>query len=106
MLAGGALAVASAGAVAALWMAPKVHRTPRPPMAIPTDPLEGLRDALSAGSLGRERVVFAIQTLEFSSGLRAGPSWSPQQIRELLALPPKGFREWLETHLDALERET
>jgi hypothetical protein len=105
-LAGGAIAVASAGGVAALWMAPRILRPNRPIAPPVVDSLGSLRGSLSAGSLGRERVVFAIQSLEFGSGLRVGSSWSPDQVRSLLSMPPGKFREWFESHLDALERET
>jgi hypothetical protein len=105
-LAGGAVAVASAGGVASMWMGSRVHAAPRRLPHLPVDSLGALRGALSAGTLGRERVVFAVQALEFGSGIRSGPSWSPDQIRSLLALPRNEFRGWLESRLTALEQET
>ncbi|HEV2165687.1 MAG TPA: hypothetical protein VGS23_01715 [Thermoplasmata archaeon] len=106
VVAAAGLAVASAGTVAVLWVAPKVVRTHRSPVPVETDPIAELRDALRAGSLGRERVVFAVQSLEFSFRVRTGASRSPQEVRDLLALPTESFRGWLEARLDALERAT
>lgn len=102
----GGIAIVASGSLAALWIWPRIAGRPRPVRAAPFDALGALRDAGSAGTLGRERVVFTIQSLEFESGLRSGPSWSPDELRALLGLPEPEFRSWLRSHLDHLEQET
>jgi hypothetical protein len=105
-LVGGGIAVAAAGAVSALWVAPLLdsHRSVVGPIS--RDPIGVLRGAFTAGTLAREQVVFTLQSLEFASGLRTGPALAPDQVRALLTLPRDSFQAWFESHLEALERET
>jgi hypothetical protein len=105
-LAGGAVAVVAAGLVGALGLAPNVEATPAPLSTVGRDPISGMRGAFARRSLAREQVVYSVQTLELASGRSPTESLTPDRLRSLLDLPPAAFRAWLESRLDALERET
>ncbi len=102
----GVAAVAVAGAVVVASLVPGLRWPARPMPVARVDPLGRLRGSMTPGSLGRERVVFAVQALEFGSGARSGPSFSPGELREILAWPSDRFLRWLEERLDHLEKET
>ncbi len=101
LLSAGLLGLVALGALRARTRWPE-RRLPE----VRVDPLGRLRGALSPNSLGRERVVFALQDLEFTSGVRTGPSWSPEEIRAILAMPADRFRPWLDGRLRRLESES
>jgi len=101
----GALALGAASLFALRAALPWLARPGPPPPAPPTDPLTGLRRSLEGGALGRDRIVYAVQSLELSSGILRGPSMSPAEVRALEELPPEEFQDWLGQRLDRLERE-
>lgn len=100
----GALAVASAGGALGLAVRSKVREErARPEPGVAYDPLGRLRGALDPGSLGRERVVFELQMLEFELGGRTGATWSPEELRTILGATGPEFRAWLEPRLRKVE---
>ncbi len=105
-LAAGAVAVVAAGLVGALGIVPSLEAPRPPPHGIELDPISGMRGAFARQSLAREQVVYSVQTLELDSGRSSGESLTPDRLRTLLGLSPIEFRAWLESRLDALERET
>jgi hypothetical protein len=105
LLLGGAAAF-GAGVVALLVLGERIQRTVGRPVMIESESLVTLRDALSSGSLGRERIIAAVRALEWGQSIRDPSSAVIDDDRRLLDLPAGEFRSWLAGRLERLERET
>jgi len=102
---GGAAALGG-GVVAILVLGDRVRRTETRPVAVESETLVTLRDALSSGPLGRERVIAAVRAVEWGQAVRDPSPAGAEEDRRLLELPREEFRRWLTERLDRLERET
>ena len=102
---GGAAAL-GAGAIAVLVLSDRVRRAGGRATVVNTEILVTLRAALSSGSIGRQRVIAAVQSVELGFGVKGGPSIGIDEERRLVELSPEKFRAWLSEQLDRLERET
>jgi hypothetical protein len=102
----GGIAALLGGLVALLALGGQVRRTAGPAEIVDSAVVRPLRDSLTSGSLGRQRVIAAVQAVERAA---SGGGFAPIGIdeeRRLLGLPPEAFRRWLSGELDRLERET
>jgi len=101
----GAAAAFGAGVLVVLVIGDRVRRPSTPAPVIESEILVTLRDALSSGSIGRGRVIAAVQSVDWELG-RSGPAVGADEERRLLELSAAQFRVWLTEQLDRLERET
>lgn len=102
---GGAAALAG-GLVAILVLADRVRRTHGPAVVVDSEILLSLRDSLRSGSIGRQRVIAAVQSVDRAAGAEGGVPVGAEEERRIVELPQEAFRAWLAEQLDRLERET
>jgi hypothetical protein len=105
LLSGGAAALA-AGLVVVLALVGRVRPTRGRPRPVESELLVTLRDGMTSGPIGRQRVIAALQSVERSAGIRDGIPVGAEEERRLVEMPVGEFRAWLAEQLDRLERTT
>lgn len=102
----GGVAALAAGAYVGLLMAERV-RFARAPVVPPIgDPVVGLREAFRSGSIGRQKLIQMIATLERSLRERELAPVTPEEEQTLLTGSRSAFHAWADRRLSRLERET
>jgi len=101
----GGVAALCGGLVAVLVLGGQVRRTVAPDAVLDSEILRSLRDSMTSGPIGRQRVIAAVQSAERASSEGFAPIGVDEE-RRLIELPQNEFRRWLSGELERLERET